>query len=250
MSATLTNSQWNALSTAALTASKSTSTSSTSAAAASTSASSTTSASSSSSNALSSLTGNYNDFLTLFTTQLQDQDPDSPMDSDQFTTELVQFSGVEQQVQTNTNLTQLIQLTQSTDLSQASGEIGKSVAITGNVVPLQSGSATVNFNTTSAEPIAISGTNSRGVDVKDATLTSTAGANDWTWNGQSNSGTTEPDGAYNISVMSGDTSGDTTAVPFTSVGTVTAASKTSSSVDYSFGSTTLDESDVGAATSN
>ena len=252
MSGTLTNTQWNALSSAALTASQSNSSSSTSAAAASEAASSTANAgsASSSSSALSSLTGNYNDFLTLFTTQLQDQDPDSPMDSDQFTTELVQFSGVEQQVQTNTNLTQLIQLTQSQDLSQASGEIGKSVAVSGNVVPLQSGSATLNFQTASAEPVAVSITNSSGIDVKDVTFTSQAGANSWTWNGQSNAGVQEPDGAYNVSVMTGDSSGDTTAVPFTSVGTVTAVNKAGSSVDYSFGSMSLDESEVGAAISN
>ena len=252
MTVALTNTQWDALSTAALSASKSSSSSSTSAAAATEAASGTTSSgtASSSTSALSSLTSNYNDFLKLFTTQLQDQDPDSPMDSDQFTTELVQFSGVEQQVQANTNLTQLIQLTQSQDVSQASGEIGKTVAITGNVAPLQAGSATLDFDTTSAEPIGISITNSSGVDVKDATLTSQAGANSWTWNGQSNTGTQEPDGAYNISVMTGDSSGDTTAVPFTSVGTVTAVNKTGSSVDYSFGRMSLDESDVGAATSN
>ncbi len=251
MSGTLTNTQLSALSSAALTASRTASSSSTSAAAAvsassGSSGATSSSSASSSSGALGSLTSNYNDFLTLFTTQLQDQDPDSPMDSDQFTTELVQFSGVEQQVQTNSNLTQLIQLTQAQDLSQGSGEVGKNVSISGNVMPLQSGSATVNFDTPSAEPVAISITNSSGVDVKDVTLTSSAGANSWSWNGQSNTGVQEPDGAYNVSVMTGDSSGDTTAVPFTSTGTVTGVAKSGSSVDYSFGGMSLDESDIGS----
>jgi flagellar basal-body rod modification protein FlgD len=63
--------------------------------------------------ALGSLTSNFSDFLSLLMTQLQHQDPSSPMDASQFTSELVQFSSVEQQINTNGNLTQLIQLTQA-----------------------------------------------------------------------------------------------------------------------------------------
>ena len=55
-------------------------------------------ASSTASSALASIAGNFNSFLTMLTTQLQNQDPSSPMDSDQFTTEIAQFAGVQQQV--------------------------------------------------------------------------------------------------------------------------------------------------------
>ena len=168
------------------------------------------------------------------------------MDSDQFTSELVQFSSVEQQVQTNTNLTQLIQLTQAQDLSSASGEIGKSVQISGNVVPLQDGKATIDFDAAAAEPVAVSITNAAGVDVKDVTLDAGAGQNAWTWDGTSNGGTRLPDGAYNVAVEMVDGSGTTGTVPFTSVGTPPAVEKSGNSIDYSFGSVNLDESDVGA----
>ena len=60
--------------------------------------------------ALGQLSGNFSDFLTMLMTQLKNQDPSSPMDANQFTSELVQFSSVEQQINTNGNLTQLIQL--------------------------------------------------------------------------------------------------------------------------------------------
>src|SRR6185312_5424233 len=65
------------------------------------------------SSALGSLSGNFGNFLQMLMTQLQNQDPTSPLDTNAFTSELVQFSSVEQQINTNTSLTQLIQLTQA-----------------------------------------------------------------------------------------------------------------------------------------
>ena len=55
--------------------------------------------------ALATLSGNFQNFLQMLMTQLKNQDPTSPMDTNQFTTELVQFSSVEQQISTNSNLT-------------------------------------------------------------------------------------------------------------------------------------------------
>src|SRR6201989_99714 len=61
-----------------------------------------------SNDAMAQLSGNFSTFLTLLTTQLKNQDPTSPMDSNQFTQQLVEFSQVEQQIDTNTNLKTLI----------------------------------------------------------------------------------------------------------------------------------------------
>jgi flagellar basal-body rod modification protein FlgD len=69
---------------------------------------------------LGALSGNLNNFLSLLMTQLKNQDPTSPLDTNAFTSELVQFSSVEQQVKTNTSLTQLIQLTQAGEVMQSS----------------------------------------------------------------------------------------------------------------------------------
>ncbi|HZZ11369.1 MAG TPA: flagellar hook capping FlgD N-terminal domain-containing protein, partial [Paraburkholderia sp.] len=73
------------------------------------------------------LAGNFDTFLTLLTTQLQNQDPLSPMDSTQFTQQLVAFSGVEQQINTNNNLQSLIALNQSQQAASAVSYIGHSV---------------------------------------------------------------------------------------------------------------------------
>ena len=80
--------------------------------------------------ALEGLSTNFSTFLTMLMTQLQNQDPTSPLDSSQFTSELVQFSSVEQQINTNTNLTQLIQLTQASQVEQSSALLNKPATVT------------------------------------------------------------------------------------------------------------------------
>lgn len=74
-----------------------------------------------------SLAGDFNTFLTLLTKQLQYQDPLSPLDTNQFTQQLVSFTGVEQSIQQNKNLETLIGLFSANGLSSATGYLGKSV---------------------------------------------------------------------------------------------------------------------------
>jgi len=88
-------------------------------------------------------------------TQLQNQDPTSPLDTNQFTSELVQFSSVEQQINTNNSLTQLIQLTQAGEVMQSSAMMGKAVTVQSSQLALQNGQAAVNFTAPAAEPVSI-----------------------------------------------------------------------------------------------
>src|SRR5208282_664684 len=112
-----------------------------------TTTSSTAAATSSSSNssAMQQLSGNLNTFLTLLTTQLQHQDPLSPMDSTQFTQQLVEYSQVEQQIDTNSNLQSLISLQQNGAGAAAVGYLGKDVTVTNGNAALTNGSATWNY---------------------------------------------------------------------------------------------------------
>src|SRR6201996_3287572 len=112
--------------------------------------------------ALGSLSDNFTNFLSLLMTQLQNQDPTSPLDSNQFTSELVQFTSVEQQITTNSDLTQLIQLTQASQIEQSASLIGKPVTVTSTQLSLQNGKAEINFNTATAKPIGIAVYNSAG----------------------------------------------------------------------------------------
>jgi len=195
-------------------------------------------------NALAGLSSNFSDFLSLLMTQLQNQDPSSPMDSNTFTTELVQFSGVEQQISTNSDLTSLIQLTQASQIEQSASMIGKPVTVTSSQLSLQNGTAAINFNTTAAEPVGIAVYNSNGAQVQTATLTSTAGANTWTWNGKNASGATMPDGAYSVTVNSIGTTGAASAVPFTVTGTATSVMNNAGTVQVQMGGLTLPFSSV------
>jgi flagellar basal-body rod modification protein FlgD len=194
--------------------------------------------------ALAGLSTDFSEFLQMLMTQLQNQDPTSPMDSSQFTSELVQFSSVEQQINTNTNLTQLISLTQASQVEQSSSMLGKPATVTSSQLALQDGVGTINFNTTTAEPVAIAVFNAAGAEIQGGTLTSSAGANTWQWNGTDVNGVTQPDGAYTVTVSSIGTNGATTQIPFTVTGTVTAVQNNSGTVDLQMGGLTVPFSSV------
>ncbi len=116
----------------------------------------------------------------------------------------MQFTGVQQQVATNTNLSQLIQLTQGSDVLQSSAMVGQQVQVTSNQIALQNGTGAIEFDTPASEPVTIQISDSSGNIIDSSTVTSNAGNNAWTWNGQSSSGASEPDGAYNIAVTTTD----------------------------------------------
>src|SRR5579864_8816966 len=82
------------------------------------------------------LAGNFNTFLQLLTTQLQHQDPLDPLDTNQFTQQLVEFASVEQQVNMNTNLQTLISLQQTTEATSALQFLGSTVTASGNTATL------------------------------------------------------------------------------------------------------------------
>src|SRR5262245_48791469 len=87
-----------------------------------------------SSNALGKLSEDFNNFLTLLTTQLKNQDPLSPMDSTEFTQQLVAFTGVEQQINTNTKLDQLIKLDKAGLMTSAASYIGTEIEATSDML--------------------------------------------------------------------------------------------------------------------
>ena len=81
-------------------------------------------ANSSSSNAAAKASVDYNSFLKLLVTQMQNQDPTQPMDATQYVSQLATFSNVEQAVQMNSKLETLIA---NSSLSQAEGWIGRTL---------------------------------------------------------------------------------------------------------------------------
>src|SRR5882757_5224195 len=113
----------------------------------------------------STLAGNFQTFLTLLTTQLQNQNPLDPLDTNQFTQQLVQFAGVEQQLKTNDQLTTLVSLQQTAQSTQALGFVGKTAVVDGSTTALKNGSATWELSVPTNSNVNISITNSTGQTV-------------------------------------------------------------------------------------
>jgi len=194
--------------------------------------------------ALGSLSGNFTDFLKLLMTQLKNQDPTSPLDTNQFTSQLVQYSSVEQQINTNSSLTQLIQLTQSGNLLQASAMVGHQITVQSDHMPLQSGKGAVQFTAPAAGAVAIAIYNDAGAKLANATVQATKGANNWTWDGANLAGNPVPDGSYKVAVFGANASGGAVALPFTVTGTATGVSSTGSALNLSLGTQSVDFSTV------
>src|SRR6476646_11951657 len=97
-----------------------------------------------SSTATTGIADNFQTFLTLLTTQLQNQNPLDPLDTNQFTQQLVQFAGVEQQLKSNDQLKSLIDIEKSAQATQALVYVGNTVAVDGSTAQFDK-SATWNF---------------------------------------------------------------------------------------------------------
>jgi flagellar basal-body rod modification protein FlgD len=167
------------------------------------------------------LAGNFDQFLKLLTTQLQHQDPTSPLDPNQFTQELVQFSSVEQQINTNTSLTTMIALQQSQQAASALQFIGANVAVSGTTAQLANGQANWNYSVTQPATATINVVNSSGTTVFSTSQTVQPGAQTFAWNGLDSKGAASPDGAYTLSVSAVGANGQTVPVTTQVQGVVT-----------------------------
>jgi len=173
------------------------------------------------SSATSQLSGNFNTFLTLLTTQLQNQDPLSPMDSSQFTQQLVEFSQVEQQINTNDNLKSLISLSQNQSNAFAMNFLGKSVVLSNGEASLTGGAANWTYGLNSASSATqLSVTNSAGKVVYTAPGETASGVHEFVWNGTDSNGNQLPDGAYTLSVSTTNSDGSSVTTSVASKGTV------------------------------
>lgn len=186
--------------------------------------------------ALASLSGDYSNFLTLLTTQLKNQDPLSPMDTTQFTQQLVQFSAVEQQINGNKKLDQLIALQSTANAYGAVGFVGTQVSADSADVPLQSGKSKFDYkveHTSGSATLKIMDATGNVVMLKQ--VDATVGTHPVEWDGTDYFGSQLADGKYTVSVGYQDAAGKSYSAPITSYGTVTSAQITDGTVYLKMG---------------
>jgi flagellar basal-body rod modification protein FlgD len=157
------------------------------------------------------LADNFQTFLTLLTTQLQNQNPLDPLDTNQFTQQLVQFAGVEQQLKSNEQLKALIAIEKSAQATQALIYVGHTVAVDGSTQQFD-GSATWNLKAAKDATAAITITNSAGQTVYSGNYTLNQGNASFVWDGRGNDGTQWPAGAYKLTATAKDGSGQDVAI--------------------------------------
>ncbi len=159
--------------------------------------------------ASSALADEFDEFMLLLTTQLQNQDPTEPLDTNQFTQQLVQFTGVEQSVATNSNLERLIELTGNSTTDGAVNYIGRYVQSDGNSGLLRDSEGAFSYNL----PV---GTNTASITILDQagravhteTVEASPGDHTYLWDGTNSFDNTDmPDGIYSFGLSVRDASG-------------------------------------------
>jgi flagellar basal-body rod modification protein FlgD len=164
----------------------------------------------------------FNMFLKLLVTQMQNQDPLNPMDSTQYTQQLAQYSQVEQTVQQTGTLKDILARLSTQDMSQAAGFIGKEAVFSSSVSGLGSKPASWAYT---ADRALTTGTatvsDASGATVFTQAIEPSGATGNFSWDGVLADGTKAPNGPYTLSIKGVDAAGAAAAVAISSTGTVT-----------------------------
>jgi flagellar basal-body rod modification protein FlgD len=157
------------------------------------------------------LASNFETFLSLLTAQLKNQDPLSPVDSNQFTAQLTQMAGVEQQLLTNDLLTSLLAAQQGAGLGGAANYIGKDATAAWSAVKVADGKATWSYELAEdAKSATMQVLNSAGQVVWTGNASELeSGVHDFTWDGKTTAGGQAADGGvYTLKITAKDAAGE------------------------------------------
>lgn len=161
-------------------------------------------------------------FLKLLTTQLQNQDPLQPLDTKDFTNQLVSFSQVEQAIDTNKNLEGLLALMQSRVATDSVGYLGKQVEVDGAEATSDGGPVAWRYRLAGdAAAVKVSVVDAAGNLVKTLTGKTAAGLQEVNWDGTDGTGRAVPAGRYTLKVVAADGNGQAVPAAISRVGTVT-----------------------------
>lgn len=152
---------------------------------------------------------NFDAFLNLLVTQLRNQNPLDPLDTNEFTQQLVQFASVEQQIQSNDNLRHLTGLMAAQTALSTVGYIGNHITAAGATTELRDGQAEWSFDMPAESPEArITITDASGNQVYSETMRLAAGRGSYVWDGRATNGQEMAPGRYTITIDAEDADGN------------------------------------------
>ena len=191
------------------------------------------------------LAENFDTFLTLLVAQLQNQDPLEPTDTKEFVQQLVQFSEVEQQIDTNASLEKMLEFQTRSQAASAINYMGATVEAIGNIVPLQNGKAEFSY----ALPEQANGTllvisNEAGDVVHSAPGNTEIGKHTFVWDGLDSNGNALPECNYSVTVTARDADNELIEVPISVFGRVTGVESTNDGALISMGGVHFPLSDI------
>jgi flagellar basal-body rod modification protein FlgD len=152
-------------------------------------------------------------FLNLLITQIRHQDPLSPMDNQQFISQLTQFTSLEQLQGVNSRLEENMMLTQSLNNTMLLGLVGRSVTVAGSLTSVSEGVASnTQVQAARAGTATIEVRDEAGILVSSYEVPVQAGWADITWDGLNSDGEAVGDGTYSLTIEIKDS--EQNAVPF------------------------------------
>ncbi len=167
------------------------------------------------------------DFLKLFTTQLNNQDPLDPVKNEAFVAQLAQFSQLEATTTMSQTLTDFVTSMSGERMMSSANLIGKSVSVPDGPAMLSGGlpvEGVVNLPT-GADGVRFDVYDSKGSPVRSQILGSqTVGDMTWSWDGKDDAGNTAADGTYKFKAIVV-SQGKTTNPPVSTMAYVTSVSQ-------------------------
>lgn len=192
-----------------------------------------------------SLAEDFDDFLTLLTTQLMYQDPLDPMDSGEFTNQLVSFTGVEQQIQTNQNLETLQILTALNNVGSSVNYLGQEALLESPVGDHDTDGIQWQYAIdTDIDDITLTVQTEAGATVYETFGESGIGIQEFNWDGYNNAGELQEPGTYQLVIEATDGDGEAVEIPIAVRESVTAIETTGTEPLFTVGPHTASQSDI------
>lgn len=150
------------------------------------------------------IASNFQNFLQLLTTQLKNQNPLDPLDTNQFTQQLVQFAQVEQQMKSNDQLATLVALDKTAQSTAALAYVGATVVVDGSTAQLANSRASWNLNVSKPSTATVTIKDSTGQTAYSGTFAVNPGNQGFVWDGRGNDGKLWADGSYTLTATAMD----------------------------------------------